>query len=684
MSLSIDSQILRCQKCFMVKQIIIEPNYPQTTISSECHCGIVRQTIVSFIKELQKGELYVVKCSFCKKQTKDTLYCTGCRRTYCKTCNKAHNFKIKTKTPHKLIDSYKYDFYCSTHHEELLNAYCKTCCINMCQKCISEKLHKGHRFVKFSKISLTQKDEDNLVNNIKNYADKIEGNVKRTNELYNLHTDEEVKEELKDVCTATVVDNKSILALVKYFQNIYHAINPKNYAIIYNVIENIKFNPQPMPPDCDSSLEEKTLDFVEYLKRDFVLFKRFNAPKAKNPPSQSSIKSNKPLDNKDNTNANKNNINNTSNNNKKKEGTNQNLKNNNKKDEANINYSYNVIVNTNPKSHINIMNDIEEEERQKEAINQEKAIERPHEEEQLYQIKNLLKVENKEEIEKIIGTEIKEEEFYEIKNLLKMEDKFENNEKIKSEEESNNENNQIHDNEKIVVDSNIVPEITLLNGTKEVEANKEEEKQENEKNVEIEKKEEIEKKVEIEKKEEEEVKPEQKEKKEEKEEKEIKPEEKEKKEENLKKEEQKPEIKNGEENKEKTETTENPTAAPGHILGLPLELAAEMDNLKKEQELKKEREAKRKMRTQRALERLRNKNQKEKIANSTSNNSILNNPKFLMIAKMMSDKAMGGVKKEDNKKEPDNTHKDIILNKSTNSSIKNKPKKKDFGQTDNA
>ncbi len=203
-----------------------------------------------------------------------------------------------------------------------------------------------------------------------------------------------------------------------------------------------------------------------------------------------------------------------------------------------------------------------------------------------------------------------------------------------------------------------------------------------EENAKKEEKEEDEIKLKEEKKEEKEVKPEETEKKEEsekkeenekkseevekKEENEKKPEETEKKEESEKKEEkneQNPEIKKEEENKdkEKSEATENPTAAPGHILGLPLELAEEMDNLKKEQELKKEREAKRKMKTQKALERLRKKNQKERIANSTSNNSILNNPKFIMIAKMMSSRAVGQVKEEEKKNElqsPNNSNQD--------------------------
>ena len=151
-SLTIKNKVLRCEKCFMLKKITIEPNFPQTTICSECICGSSRQSILTFSTDLQQEELYKVKCSFCGKEPKHPTYCTGCRRIYCTTCKKAHDFKQQTKTPHKEIDAYKYDFYCSTHQEELLNAYCITCSLNICQTCISEKLHKSHRFVKFSKI----------------------------------------------------------------------------------------------------------------------------------------------------------------------------------------------------------------------------------------------------------------------------------------------------------------------------------------------------------------------------------------------------------------------------------------------------------------------------------------------------------------------------------------------------
>ena len=280
-SLTIKNKALRCEKCFMLKKITIEPNYPQSTVCSECFCGFTRQPLLFFIKDLQKEELFKIKCSFCGKEPKHPSYCTGCRRTYCTTCKKAHDTKIQTKTPHYLIDSFKYDFYCSTHQDVLVNSYCKTCSLNICQNCINEKLHKGHRFTKFTKIMLSPNDEENLKDKIKVNSEQIEENANKCNEIVRLQSKQEKVKEIKEVCETTVKDNRTIIALIKYFYKFYTEMKHKNYAIIFNLTDNIKFNPQVIPPERESlaSIEQNTTEFLEYLKREFVLFKRFNAPK---------------------------------------------------------------------------------------------------------------------------------------------------------------------------------------------------------------------------------------------------------------------------------------------------------------------------------------------------------------------------------------------------------------------
>jgi hypothetical protein len=113
---------------------------------------------MSFTKELQKEELFKIKCSFCGKEAKHPQYCTGCRRTYCNVCVKSHDTSQATKTPHDIIDSFKYDFYCAKHQDQLVIAHCITCFLNICQNCIDEKLHKSHRFFKYSKYLLKKQD----------------------------------------------------------------------------------------------------------------------------------------------------------------------------------------------------------------------------------------------------------------------------------------------------------------------------------------------------------------------------------------------------------------------------------------------------------------------------------------------------------------------------------------------
>ena len=278
-SLTIKNKVLRCEKCFMLKKLTIEPNYPQTNVSCECCCGIKKDSIVNFTTELQKEEQFKVKCNFCGKEPKHPSYCTGCRRTYCSTCIKSHDTKIATRTPHYVIDSYKYDFYCSKHQDELVSAYCMSCYLNICQKCIDEKLHKSHRFVKFSKFLLTKEELGKLKNTIIVNLDKIDANAKRADNLIPLLTDQSKIKELKEVCQSSVRDNKAILMLVKFFYKMYKHAKHRNYSMIFNLFENMKFNPLLAPPESTNSIEKRRLDLLDFFKREFAIYRRFAASK---------------------------------------------------------------------------------------------------------------------------------------------------------------------------------------------------------------------------------------------------------------------------------------------------------------------------------------------------------------------------------------------------------------------
>ena len=271
-SLTIKNKALRCEKCFMLKKIIIEPSYPKSTIYYQCFCGGYRIELVTFVNELLKEEAYKITCSFCLKEPKHPLYCTGCRKIYCNTCKQKHDTSKETRFPHNMIDPYKYDFYCSKHQDQLVNTYCMNCSLNICQNC--EKFHKSHNKVKYQDIILNGREKDFLDINLKVFMDKIDVNSNKCKEFSELQTDKKIHSELNNVCLVTVRDNRNIMNLINYFYKLYTDLKNKNYEVIFNLKANINFNTKMYPPNDGSTVRQKTLKLIEYYKTEFVLTKR--------------------------------------------------------------------------------------------------------------------------------------------------------------------------------------------------------------------------------------------------------------------------------------------------------------------------------------------------------------------------------------------------------------------------
>ena len=277
--LAIKELLLRCEKCFMLKLFLIKPDYPQTTLICRCSCGLFSVPLLSFTKALQVPLPFKIKCTLCNKEPKHPSYCTGCRKTFCSTCKFKHNTQIKTKTKHNLIDSYKYDFYCAEHQDVFNTAYCDNCKLDICQKCINEKLHTGHIVYLYSQLQLNKKDEKKTKNDIEASAEKIIKKINMSKSMMKQINDKEQINYLKEVVNTTMMDNKSIIALIQFFYQIYLRAKHKNYAIIYNLKENLKFNLFPIQLCPSNTLDEKLKDFIEFLKSDFVLFKRIISTK---------------------------------------------------------------------------------------------------------------------------------------------------------------------------------------------------------------------------------------------------------------------------------------------------------------------------------------------------------------------------------------------------------------------
>ena len=279
--LEIKEKLLRCEKCFMLKLFLIKPDYPQTTLICKCSCGMFSIPLLSFTKALQAPLSFKIICSFCGKEPKHPLYCPGCRKIYCNTCKYDHNTEIKSKIKHNLIDAYKYDFYCAEDQDVFNNAYCDDCKLDICNKCIQEKLHIGHIVYMYSQLQLNKNDEKKTKNDIEASAEKIIKKINMSKVLIKQLSNKEQIDNLKEVVNTTMMDNKSIIALIQFFYQMYIRAKHKNYALIHNIKENMKFNLFPFQIPQSNNLDERLNDFLEYLKSDFVLFKRIISTKKK-------------------------------------------------------------------------------------------------------------------------------------------------------------------------------------------------------------------------------------------------------------------------------------------------------------------------------------------------------------------------------------------------------------------
>ncbi len=279
--LEIKEKLLRCEKCFMLKLFLIKPDYPQTTLICKCSCGMFSIPLLSFTKALQAPLPFKITCAFCGKEPKHPLYCPGCRKIYCNTCKYNHNTEMKSKIKHNLIDAYKYDFYCAEHQDVFNNAYCDDCKLDICNKCIKEKLHVGHIVYMYSQLQLSKNDEKKTKNDIEASAEKIIKKINMSKVLIKQLSNKEQIENLKEVVNTTMMDNKSIIALIQFFYQMYIRAKHKNYALIHNIKENMKFNLFPFQLVQSTNLDERLNDFLEYLKSDFVLFKRIISTKKK-------------------------------------------------------------------------------------------------------------------------------------------------------------------------------------------------------------------------------------------------------------------------------------------------------------------------------------------------------------------------------------------------------------------
>ena len=264
---NIKSQILRCENCYSIKKVTIDPAMPQSFVKTECRCESSKLFLQNFLKELNKGASYKIICKICKKEDKNASYCNDCNHIYCSKCIKDHN-------KHRHISISKVDFYCVFHQKELFFAFCKDCSMNFCKKCEQEKKHLNHSICTFNKLIMSKSDRNYLKEKFRLAENKLEYSTQFATAFAKKLKNEEQKNIITNAEKKNLEQNKDILELVNFFIYFYDNSKYKNYSIIYNFTENINLNVNKFKfSENNVGLEDAYKQILQYFNEDFIIIR---------------------------------------------------------------------------------------------------------------------------------------------------------------------------------------------------------------------------------------------------------------------------------------------------------------------------------------------------------------------------------------------------------------------------
>ena len=268
---NLKSNILRCEKCFSIFRMKIDPGLPESYVDQECKCTTTRTSIKNFLSELTKNTKYRLKCVDCRSKTKEekdknALYCNDCSNIYCDKCIS------KNHKNHNYINLLKLDFYCVFHQKENFCAFCPDCDINICKKCLSEEKHLNHDIIEYDKIMLSKNERNFLKEKFNLAQEKMTFNENFVNALCKKMKKKDDIDKLINIEKDNTQQNKLILELIKFFEYLYDNSRFKNYNIIYNFIDNINLNVNKFKFwNTNIKIEDALDKIMNYFKEDFIL-----------------------------------------------------------------------------------------------------------------------------------------------------------------------------------------------------------------------------------------------------------------------------------------------------------------------------------------------------------------------------------------------------------------------------
>lgn len=258
--------VLRCENCYSIRRITIDPSVPHSFVNLECRCNTSRKNLQNFLSELRKGIQLKISCNNCKKEDKNSLYCNNCNHIYCSKC-------ISTHKKHVYIPLSKLDYYCVFHQSDLYCAYCYDCAMNLCKKCIKDKKHQNHNCKEFKNL-MTKNDRNYLKEKLGLAQSKLEFNTQFVNAFVKRVNKEENKVEIVNAERQNLIQNNDILELINFFITVYDNSKNKNFSIIHNLTENINLNVNKFKFIANNlTLESAYQQLLSYYTNDFIIVK---------------------------------------------------------------------------------------------------------------------------------------------------------------------------------------------------------------------------------------------------------------------------------------------------------------------------------------------------------------------------------------------------------------------------
>ena len=315
--LEISNKFLRCSKCLEIKRFTIKPEYPEPKLLTNCRCSEKEENLAQCFKELKKKEDFKIKCAKCQTEDpKEPKYCYQCQKIYCSKCSSEYHSQLSNLVSdeqkekkddineiigHKVIDIEKVDFHCILHQNEKFIGFCKKCLVNFCVECQAQKLHEGHDIKLFVNLIIDKKKKEYIKEYKKCCHTKISYNHKVSKMIRKKIKNKDNKNQIETLSKENEKINEKILEFFEFLYDIYDKLKHKdNYSIIYNVVNNLKFNIERLKFDKDKNEEEDALILIDYLKNDFIMHNEYSLKKLEEKKNEKNKDKDKDKDKEDN------------------------------------------------------------------------------------------------------------------------------------------------------------------------------------------------------------------------------------------------------------------------------------------------------------------------------------------------------------------------------------------------